>query len=222
MFFKNKRKQLLSDKNKSIVTEVEKIIKKDGKITKVIEKENIDSNNKEITYDDIEGSNYEKVVLKTTYVSNENDIKSKNNEEVITKRLKWITFVYLMTILFSLFWILYSIASDNSSGNYKSIYITLITVLFGTGAKSFYKILLLKPYNLDEEKFKKNSDLNSLKTSVELFIDVISGLAIIFYVLKFYTVKNIFDKIGLPGIFVVLITLLIITNIFTGVVDKEK
>ena len=76
------------------------------------------------------------------------------------------------------------------SDNLKTIFSTLITLIFGTASKSFHKALVLAPYNFDEDELKENKRQKKRNTTVEIFVDLMSGLAIFIYILKYFNTSN--------------------------------
>lgn len=113
----------------------------------------------------------------------------------------WVSIIYIILLVILLGTIVYLlvIAPNPSTNNpdlkakndsLKTILSTVITLVFGTASKSFHKALHLAPYNFDEDKFKKNQEKKILNTTVEIFIDLMSGVAILIYILKYFDTSN--------------------------------
>lgn len=117
--------------------------------------------------------------------------------------LGWISGIYIIVMVVSLGILVFFLAIapnpftkdpdlKEKSDNFKTIFSTLITLIFGTASKSFHKALVLAPYNFDEDELKKNVRQKSRNTTVEIFIDLMSGLAIFLYILKYFNTPNIY------------------------------
>lgn len=114
----------------------------------------------------------------------------------------WVSIIYIIVLVILLGAIVYFLAiAPNPSTNdpdlkeksdsLKTIFSTVITLVFGTASKSFHKALHLAPYNFDEDKFKKNQEKKIMNTTVEIFIDLMSGVAILIYILKYFDTSNL-------------------------------
>lgn len=201
MFEKNGIKDNYKDERKKIITTTTKVNRKKGEIVESITKETINVDNSKTIKKD-EGQNIkEGTIIKSTEI-NEISTEGISNERKI-KKVKVLTIIYFAILLIALAIIVYilGISSDDTTqkdqtksgiSEFRTIFSTLTTLLFGSVSKSFHKALILVPYNFNEEDFKSFPENSSLKTTVDIFIDLFSGLAIVIYILKYFKTSNNF------------------------------
>lgn len=108
----------------------------------------------------------------------------------------------------------------NNSNDNNSIFVTIITFLFGTASKALYKAMILESFRFDEDKLKKNQTMNKLKTYIDVVIDIFSGIAILIYLLKYANLENPQLSFAFLVLGILMALLMLYNNRYIGYIDK--
>lgn len=137
-----------------------------------------------------------------------------------------ITLFYMLLVLFSASVIIYEITlADPKDDFLKGGVPTLIALIFGASSKSLYQFLVQAPFNFDKERFEASKERKTTYNIILLFFDLISGIAIIVYVLKIAPQPNTYATGGIVIVSILLAIAFILSLIFDGKnnsKDKEK
>lgn len=149
----------------------------------------------------------------------ETELKNKSKEEKKKKKERADKYVFVVSSIYILVLLIMSVALINwvASVDVKNAFLksgvaTLITLIFGTSSKSLYTFFLHAPYNFDKSEFEKNKENKILEYMGSIFADLISGLALLFYVAKISGIPNRFN-ISIICIVFILVTISFIITI---------
>ena len=135
--------------------------------------------------------------------------KNKIQNDSTSKLVSKIATVYFALTLFAFALIMGVISTivDFSDDIVKTAISSIITIIFGSSSKSLYSILILAPYNFEEDKFNLNSNNKKYKITLPLVVDLLSGVSIMAYLLMQANISNSWIYLGLIVYFLVLVIL---------------
>ena len=135
--------------------------------------------------------------------------KNKIQNDSTSKLVSNIATVYFAVTLFAFALMMYILLTivDFSDDIEKTTISSIITVIFGGFSKSLYSILILAPYNFEEDKFNLNTNNKKYKITLPLVVDLLSGISIIAYLLMQTNFSNSWIHIGLIVCAVLLVIL---------------
>lgn len=134
----------------------------------------------------------------------------------------FVTFIYLVFLFISLGFIIYGIASADVKNKFLSAGVpTIIALVFGASSKSLYQFLVQAPFNFDLEKFEENKERKVISRFILFFIDLISGLAVLIYLLKISPLPTTEMAIGMIVIFIVMAILITASLIWDSKENKK-
>lgn len=122
----------------------------------------------------------------------------------------FITTLYFIFMVVSLIVIILGIMAANGEEQFlKAGVPTIIALVFGASSKALYQFFVEAPFNFDTEKFEENKLRKKVSRGILFLNDLISGIAVLVYILKISPIPTYIVAIGIVLIFILLSAMII-------------